>query len=44
MHVFSYCEDGGHDTFVDFAEVSKIEEAGATKKPILNYELSKYVC
>ena len=26
------CENSGHDVFYDFAEVSKIVEAGATNK------------
>lgn len=28
----------------DFAEVSKIVEAGATSKPVKDYELSRYAC
>lgn len=28
------CENSGHDIFHDFAEVSKIVEAGATNKPV----------
>ena len=38
------CENSGHDVFDDFAEVSKIVDAGATKKPIKDYELSRYAC
>lgn len=34
------CENSGHDIFHDFAEVSKIVEAGATNKPVKDYELS----
>lgn len=38
------CENSGHDVFGDFAEVSKIVDAGATSKPIKDYELSRYTC
>ena len=38
------CENSGHDVICDFAEVSKIVEAGATSKPIKDYELSRYAC
>ena len=38
------CENSGHDVFYDFAEVSKIVDAGATNKPIKDYELSRYAC
>ena len=38
------CENSGHDSSIDFAEVSKIVEAGATAKPIIDYELSRYAC
>ena len=38
------CENSGHDVFDDFAEVSKIVDAGATNKPIKDYELSRYAC
>ena len=38
------CENSGHDSASDFAEVSKIVNAGATSKPILDYELSRYAC
>lgn len=38
------CENSGHDIFCDFAEVSKIVEAGATSKPVKDYELSRYAC
>lgn len=38
------CENSGHTIVHDFAEVSKIVEAGATKKPIKDYELSRYAC
>ncbi len=37
------CENSGHDIFHDFAEVS-IVEAGATNKPVKDYELSRYAC
>lgn len=36
------CKNSGHDVFGDFAEVSKIVEAGATSKPVKDYELSRY--
>ena len=38
------CENSGHDSSNDFAEVSKIVEAGATTKPKLDYELTRYAC
>ncbi len=38
------CENSGHVVAYDFAEVSKIVEAGATKKPVLDYELTRYAC
>ena len=38
------CENSGHDILSDFAEVSKIVDAGATNKPIKDYELSRYAC
>ena len=38
------CENSGHDSSIDFVEVSKIVDAGATSKPILDYELSRYAC
>lgn len=38
------CENSGHDSSSDFAEVSKIVDAGATSKPILDYELTRYAC
>ena len=38
------CENSGYDVFDDFAEVSKIVDAGATSKPIKDYELSRYAC
>ncbi len=28
----------------DFAEVSKIVEAGATSKPVIDYKLTRYAC
>lgn len=36
------CENSGHRVSDDFAEVSKIVEAGVTSKPTRNYELSRY--
>ena len=38
------CENSGHSVANDFAEVSKIVDAGATSKPVLDYELSRYAC
>ena len=38
------CENSGHDSSADFAEVSKIVEAGAASKPVKDYELSRYAC
>ena len=38
------CENSGHNAEHDFPEVRKIVEAGAAKKPILDYELSRYAC
>ena len=38
------CENSGHNSSSGFAEVSKIVEAGAASKPILDYELSRYAC
>ena len=38
------CENSGHNVIDDFAEVSKIVEAGATTKKIKDYELSRYAC
>ena len=38
------CENSGHSISNDFAEVSKIVEAGATTKPKKDYELTRYAC
>lgn len=38
------CENSGHDIAYDFPEVRKIVDAGASTKPILDYELSRYAC
>ena len=38
------CENSGHNVMDDFAEVSKIVEAGVTSKPTRDYELSRYAC
>ena len=38
------CENSGYDVVRDFPEVRKIVNAGATTKPILDYELSRYAC
>ena len=37
------CENSGHSVLDDFAEVSKIVKAGATSKPMKDYELSRYI-
>jgi DNA-damage-inducible protein D len=38
------CSNSGHDVIYDFAEVSKIVNAGATSKSVMDYELSRYAC
>ena len=38
------CQNSGRDIDDDFAEVSKIVEAGATQKKVTDYELSRYAC
>ena len=38
------CENAGHSISDDFPEVRKIVEAGATSKPKLDYELTRYAC
>ena len=38
------CENSGHDVSLDFPEVRKIVSAGATSKPKLDYELTRYAC
>jgi DNA-damage-inducible protein D len=38
------CNNSGHDVIYDFAEVSKIVDAGAASKPVKDYELSRYAC
>ena len=38
------CENSEHSVNDDFLEVSKIVKAGATSKPIIDYELSRYAC
>lgn len=38
------CENSGHNVSDDFAEVSKIVEAGATTKPKTDYKLTRYAC
>lgn len=35
------CENSGHEVTYDFAEVIKIVEAGATRKSIKDYELTR---
>ena len=38
------CKNSGKNIEDDFAEVSKIVEAGATQKKVTDYELSRYAC
>ena len=38
------CQNSGRNIEYDFAEVSKIVEAGATQKKVVDYELSRYAC
>ena len=38
------CKNSGNDIDYDFAKISKIVEAGATKKKVIDYELSRYAC
>lgn len=38
------CENSGRSVSDDFPEVRKIVEAGATRKTISDYELSRYAC
>ena len=38
------CQNSGRRIDDDFAEVSKIVEAGSTQKKVLDYELSRYAC
>jgi len=38
------CKNSGYKVIDHFAEVSKIVEAGATSKPIIDYKLSRYAC
>lgn len=38
------CQNSGHVIESDFPEVRKIVEAGATSKPIKDYELTRYAC
>lgn len=38
------CENSGHAASDDFPEVRKIVKAGATKKTVKDYELSRYAC
>jgi DNA-damage-inducible protein D len=38
------CNNSGHDVIYDFVEVNKIVDAGATSKPIKDFELSRYAC
>ncbi len=38
------CENSGHNISNDFPEVRKIVNAGATTKPLVDYELTRYAC
>lgn len=38
------CENSGRTVTDDFPEARKIVSAGATTKPVLDYELSRYAC
>lgn len=38
------CKNSGHIVLHDFPEVRKIIQAGATSKPIRDYELTRYAC
>ena len=38
------CENSGHLIADDFPEVRKIVSAGATSKPVKDYELTRYAC
>ncbi len=38
------CKNSGHNIDYDFPEVRKIVEAGAAKKSVLDYELTRYAC
>lgn len=38
------CENSGHNSLHDFADISKIVIAGATHKKVKDYELSRYAC
>ncbi len=38
------CQNSGNDISDHFVDVNKIVEAGATSKPVTDYELSRYAC
>jgi DNA-damage-inducible protein D len=38
------CKNSGHEVICDFVDVNKIVDAGATAKPVKDYELSRYAC
>jgi len=38
------CKNSGYDIDDHFAEVSKIVEAGATSKPVIDFRLTRYAC
>jgi len=38
------CKNSGYEILDHFAEVSKIVEAGATSKPVIDFKLTRYAC
>jgi DNA-damage-inducible protein D len=38
------CDNSGHEVVCDFVEVSNIVTAGASTKPLNDFELSRYAC
>ncbi|MCL2436708.1 MAG: DNA damage-inducible protein D [Clostridiales bacterium] len=38
------CKNSGYNVICDFVDVNKIVDAGATAKPLKDYELSRYAC
>jgi DNA-damage-inducible protein D len=38
------CKNSGNEIVDHYAEVSKIVEAGATLKPVIDYRLTRYAC
>jgi hypothetical protein len=43
-HAMIACDNSGHNVSHDFTGVSKIVAAGASTKPIKDFELSRYAC